>query len=74
MQSLYIRTWSSYFQSERQDQKVAGMSSKDNCKCWRMRGLDFDKLLMHSRNLTSMRLTKRESERRMVDELSESWE
>ena len=69
-----MRTWLSYFQSERQDWKVAGISSNNDCRCWRMRGLDSDKVLMHSCSLVSMRLTNKESGRRIVDELSESSE
>ena len=74
MQPLYVRTWSSNLQSERQDWKVAGMSSRDDCRCWRMRGLDLDELLIRSCNFASMRLTNRESGSRTVDELSGSLE
>ena len=48
-----------------------GISSKDDCRCWRTRGLDLDKSRMCLCNLVSMRLTNRESGRRTVDELSE---
>ena len=47
------------------------MSSRDDYRCWRTRESDLDKSLMYSCNLVSMRLTKRESGRRMVNELSE---
>ena len=50
------------------------MSSKDDCRCWRTRESDLDELLMCLCNLVSMRLTNRESGRRMIDELSESSE
>ena len=64
--------WLSYFQSERQEQNAEGMSSKDIHRCWRTKGSDLDKLLMHLCSLVSIRLTNRESGRRIVDELSES--
>ena len=67
-----MRTWSLYFQSERWDWKAARMSSRDDCRCWRMRGSNFDELLMCLCNLVSMRLMNRELEWRMVNELSES--
>ena len=60
-----------YFQSKRQDQKAAGMSSREDWRCWRMKGSDLDELLICSCNLVSMRLTNRDSRRRIVDELSE---
>ena len=62
------------FQLESRDQKAKGISSKDDCRCWRTRGLDLDELLIRLCSLVSMRLTNRESERRTVDELSESLE
>ena len=63
-----------YFQSESRDWKAAEMSSRDDCKYWRMRGSDLDELLMCLCSFASMRLTKRESRRRTVNELSESLE
>ena len=67
-----MRMWLSNFQSESRDWKAVGLSSKDDCRCWRTRGSDFDELLICSCNFVLMRLTIRESGRRMVNKLSES--
>ena len=48
-----------------------GISSKDDYKCWRMRGSDFKELEIHSWSLVSIRLTKSKLARRTVDKLSE---
>ena len=48
------------------------MSSEDDWRCWRTSGSDLDESLMCLCNLVSMRWINKESERRMVDELSKS--
>ena len=50
---------------------MARISFRDNCRCWRTRKSDLDESAMCLWSLMLIRLTKRESERWTVDELSE---
>ena len=60
-----------YCQSDRREQKAGGIESSMDCSAWRTRGSEVEEDWMQWERKVSMRLMKRDGERRVTPSFSD---